>query len=63
MLFFKWSLEVRLLFVIKDIAPCSVPETWHVVVVGPDVRFYHLFPGGGDGVGFIAVPFAAHSVR
>ena len=63
MLFLDRSLEVPLLFVTKDVAPCSVPEARDIIVVGPDVGFYHLFPVGGGGVGFIGVPFAARCVR
>lgn len=56
MLFLDRSREVLLLFLVKDVAPCSMPEARDVVVVGPDVGFYHFFPGGGDGVRFIAIP-------
>lgn len=58
MLFFDGGLEICLLLLIKDLAPRSVAETRDVVVVGPDVRFYLLFPGGSDRIGFIAIPLA-----
>lgn len=62
MLLLNWSLEVCLSLLAKDVSPCSVPEARDVVVVRPDMGFYHSFPVAGDGVGFVAVPFAARSV-